>query len=45
VGIAWLPRLLGRYVLAPLQNGLIQFYAAATALGMAVLMAYFLLFS
>jgi NADH-quinone oxidoreductase subunit L len=30
---AWVPRLFGREVLAPFQNGLIQFYAAVTALG------------
>ena len=30
-GISWAPRLFGRDVLGPFQNGLIQFYAAATA--------------
>jgi NADH-quinone oxidoreductase subunit L len=30
---AWVPRIFGREVLAPFQNGLIQFYAAVTALG------------
>ncbi len=35
---AWSPRLLGRQVLAPFQNGLIQFYAAVTALGVAALL-------
>jgi NADH-quinone oxidoreductase subunit L len=43
-GIAWLPRLLGRDVLAPFQNGLIQFYAAVAALGVAVLLAFLLFF-
>jgi NADH-quinone oxidoreductase subunit L len=42
-GTAWLPRLLGRYVLAPFQNGLVQFYAAATALGVAFLLVILLL--
>ncbi len=32
-GTAWMPRLLGRQVLASLQNGLIQYYAAVTAPG------------
>jgi NADH-quinone oxidoreductase subunit L len=32
-GTAWVPRLFGREVLAPFQNGLIQFYALVTALG------------
>ncbi len=36
-GLAWVPRLLGRDVLAPIQNGLLQFYAATTALALAVL--------
>ncbi len=39
---AWLPRLFGRQVLAPFQNGLIQFYAAVTALGVAGLLWYLL---
>jgi NADH-quinone oxidoreductase subunit L len=42
-GTAWLPRLVGREVLAPLQNGLIQFYAAVTALGVAALLWILLL--
>jgi proton-translocating NADH-quinone oxidoreductase chain L len=42
-GTAWLPRLLGREVLAPLQNGLIQYYAAVTALGVAGLLWILLL--
>ncbi len=37
-GTAWLPRSFGREVLAPFQNGLIQFYAAVTALGVAGLL-------
>ena len=32
---SWVPRLVGREVLGPFQNGLIQFYAAVTALGVA----------
>jgi NADH-quinone oxidoreductase subunit L len=32
-GTAWVPRLFGREILAPFQNGLIQFYALVTALG------------
>ena len=35
---AWVPRFLGREALAPLQNGLLQFYAATTALGVALLL-------
>ena len=41
--IAWIPKLVGRYVLAPLQNGLVQFYAGAMALGVTLLMLYLLL--
>ena len=39
---AWFPRAFGRYGLAPIQNGLIQFYAAATALGVAGLLFVYL---
>src|SRR5262249_49948428 len=35
---AWVPRMVGRDLLAPFQNGLIQFYAAVTAVGVAVLL-------
>jgi NADH-quinone oxidoreductase subunit L len=35
---AWVPRVFGREVLAPFQNGLIQFYALVTAAGVAVLL-------
>jgi NADH-quinone oxidoreductase subunit L len=35
---AWMPRIFGREVLAPFQNGLIQFYALVTAAGVAVLL-------
>ena len=35
---AWVPRIFGREVLAPFQNGLIQFYALVTAAGVAVLL-------
>ncbi len=40
---AWMPRFVGRDLLAPFQNGLIQFYAAVTALGLTVLMLYLLM--
>jgi NADH-quinone oxidoreductase subunit L len=36
--VSWVPRFFGREVLAPYQNGLIQFYAAVTALGIACLL-------
>ncbi len=39
---AWIPRAFGRYALAPIQNGLIQFYAAATALGVAGILFVYL---
>ena len=41
--IAWVPRLVGRELLGPFQNGLIQFYAAVTALGIAGLLWILLL--
>jgi NADH-quinone oxidoreductase subunit L len=41
---AWLPRVVGRNVLAPLQNGLIQFYAAVTAFSVALLLLILLFF-
>jgi NADH-quinone oxidoreductase subunit L len=41
-GIAEVPRWAGRNILAPFQNGLIQFYAAVTALGVAVLLVILL---
>ena len=37
-GVSWVPRLVGRYVLGPIQNGLIQYYAAVTALSVGVLL-------
>ena len=40
---AWVPRMVGREVLGPFQNGLIQFYAAVTALGVAGLLWILLL--
>lgn len=40
---AWVPRFVGREVLAPFQNGLIQFYAAVTALGVVGLLWLLLL--
>jgi NADH-quinone oxidoreductase subunit L len=42
-GTAWLPRFVGRDILAPLQNGLVQLYAATTALGVAILLIVLLL--
>jgi NADH-quinone oxidoreductase subunit L len=42
-GAAWVPRYSGRRFFAPYQNGLIQFYAAVTALGVAVLLCVLLL--
>jgi len=43
-GISWIPRLVGRHLLGPIQNGLIQYYAAVTALSVgALLLALFLL--
>ena len=41
--VAWVPRLVGKEVLGPIQNGLIQYYAAVTALGVAALLAVLLL--
>jgi NADH-quinone oxidoreductase subunit L len=42
--IALVPRWIGRHVLARYQNGLIQFYAAVSALSVAVLLLILLLF-
>jgi NADH-quinone oxidoreductase subunit L len=39
---AFIPRAFGRYVLGPFQNGLIQYYAAVTALSVAGLLFVFL---
>ena len=44
IGIAKLPRKFGKDLLAGYQNGLIQFYAAISALGVAVLLFILLLF-
>lgn len=41
--VAWIPRIVGRDLLAPLQNGLVQFYAGATGIGVALLLLYLLL--
>jgi NADH-quinone oxidoreductase subunit L len=35
---SWVPRIVGRELLAPFQNGLVQFYAGVTALGVAALL-------
>ncbi len=40
---SWIPRLIGRELLGPFQNGLVQFYAGATALGIAALIWILLL--
>ena len=40
---AWIPRFVGGDLLAPFQNGLIQFYAAVTALSVACLLVILLL--
>ena len=37
-GVSWIPRLVGRRVLGPIQNGLIQYYAAVTAVSVGVLL-------
>ena len=42
-GVSWVPRLVGRYVLGPIQNGLIQYYAAVTALSVGALLLALLL--
>jgi proton-translocating NADH-quinone oxidoreductase chain L len=42
--VAWVPRALGRSVLGPLQNGLVQYYAAVTALSVVGLLLILLLF-
>ena len=41
--VAWVPRFTGKSLLGPLQNGLVQYYAAATALGVAGLLLILLL--
>ncbi|MDX2036014.1 MAG: NADH-quinone oxidoreductase subunit L [Isosphaeraceae bacterium] len=43
--VAWIPRAFGRNVLGPMENGLIQFYAAVTAIGIASLLFILLLLS
>ena len=37
-GVSWVPRLVGRIFLGPIQNGLIQYYAAVTALSVGALL-------
>jgi NADH-quinone oxidoreductase subunit L len=36
--VAWIPRVVGRDLIGPLQNGLVQFYAGVTALGLVALL-------
>ena len=43
LGIARVPRKIGKDLLAGYQNGLLQFYAAVSALGLAVLLLLLLL--
>ena len=43
-GVSWVPRLVGRYLLGPIQNGLIQYYAAVTALSVGALLLALLFF-
>ena len=43
-GVSWVPRLVGRYVLGPIQNGLIQYYAAVTAMSVGALLIILLFF-
>jgi NADH-quinone oxidoreductase subunit L len=45
LGVAKVPRLVGRDVLARYQNGLVQFYALISALGVAALLLLFVLLS
>jgi NADH-quinone oxidoreductase subunit L len=40
--VAGLPRGVGRYLLGPRQNGLIQYYAAVTALGVGLFLVFLL---
>lgn len=40
---SWIPRLIGRELLGPFQNGLVQFYAGVTAIGIAALLWILLL--
>jgi NADH-quinone oxidoreductase subunit L len=42
VFIAWVPQFVGKTVLGPRQNGLVQYYAAGTALGVALLLLFLL---
>ncbi len=42
---AWVPPFVGRNILGPFQNGLIQFYAAVTALSIASLLLILLLWA
>ncbi len=43
IGVARIPRLIGRQVLSTYQNGLIQFYAAVSAASVAILLLILLL--
>jgi len=45
IGVAKVPRFFGRNLLARYQNGLVQFYATASALGLAVLLLILVLFT
>ena len=43
LAVSWVPRIIGRYMLAPFQNGLVQFYAGVTAAGVVLLLWILLL--
>jgi NADH-quinone oxidoreductase subunit L len=41
--VGWLPKFIGRDLLRPIQNGLMQYYAAVTAIGVALLLVILML--
>jgi NADH-quinone oxidoreductase subunit L len=43
-GVSWVPRIVGRYILGPIQNGLIQYYAAVSAVSVGALLIILLFF-
>ncbi len=43
LAVSWVPRIIGRYLLAPFQNGLVQFYVGVTAAGVVILLWILLL--
>jgi NADH-quinone oxidoreductase subunit L len=42
--ISWIPRLVGRYLLGPIQNGLVQYYATVTALSLGLVLIFLLFY-